>query len=68
METLIKDIQKAKYPFEEYMEYIHSLDYHGTDDDMQENYENWLTEMDGEDYIRHANAFGMLLIMFYEKK
>lgn len=55
-------ILKSQYPFEEYLKEIHAGTYMGTDDDMVDNYENWLLEMEGDDYIKHANVFGKLLI------
>lgn len=58
----LKDYKKEKYPFEEYLKYVHSEGYTGTDDDMPDDFDNWLGELDGEDYITHANAFSKLLL------
>ena len=44
--------------FEEYLQDWHADAYSGTDDDMPEAYETWLSELDGEEYIRFADLYG----------
>lgn len=51
-----------KYPFEEFLQNIHAEQYTGTDDDMIDDYENWLTTLEGEDYIGYGNQFGRMLL------
>lgn len=38
------------------------MDYHGTDDDMPDAFDDWLGSLDGEDYITHGNALAKLLL------
>ena len=50
------------YPFEEYLKNIHASNYMGTDDDMPDNYERWLSNLDIEEIIRYGNqALNMAL-------
>lgn len=39
-----------------------AMDYHGTDDDMPDAFDDWLGSLDGEDYITHGNALAKLLL------
>ena len=48
MENL-KDYKKSAQPFEEYLEVIHSENYTGTDDDMPDSFENFITNLDHEE-------------------
>ena len=51
-----------KYPFEEFLKDIHAKSYAGTDDDMQDDYEKWLSNLDIEQIIRYGNqALNMAL-------
>ena len=58
----IKSYKKAKYPFEEYLKWLHAKDYQGVDDDMGDSFDNFVTEMEGEDMIMHGNAFSLMLL------
>lgn len=40
--------------FEQYLMEIHAKDYHGTDDDMTDNYEKWVCELDTEEVMKYA--------------
>ena len=40
--------------FERYLQDIHAQDYHGTDDDMPDDFERWLTELQVDDLIEYA--------------
>ncbi len=40
--------------FINYLQEIHAEDYHGTDDDMPDSFDNWLTELDQDELIEHA--------------
>lgn len=56
------DFMKMDNPFEEYLKLVHAEDYHGTDDDMPDAFDDWLGELDGEEYLQHGNEFAKLLI------
>jgi hypothetical protein len=53
---------RVKYPFEEFLQDIHARDYHGTDDDMPEAYEAWLTDLQVDDIIGYGNQFGNMIL------
>lgn len=40
---------------------MHAVNYHGTDDDMPESFDDWLAQLDGEEYIRYADMYGSLM-------
>ena len=44
----------TKYLFEDFLKEWHGKDYHGTDDDMPDAFDAWLSEIDQEDLIRIA--------------
>lgn len=44
--------------FEDYLEEIHAKQYHGLDDDMPDDYENWLSNLDIEELIEYADCYG----------
>ena len=46
--------------FERYLQDIHALNYHGLDDDMPDAFDNWISELDGEDFINYADKYGEL--------
>ena len=62
MKIDLKDYQKTNQPFEEYLKWVHADQYIGTDDDMLDNFNDWLGTLDGEDYITHGNAFSKFLL------
>jgi hypothetical protein len=62
MTLLLKDYQKSKYPFEEYLKMIHANQYRGLDDDMPDSFDDWIANLDCEELIEHANVFSKLLI------
>lgn len=47
--------------FEDFLKEIHARNYTGTDDDMSETFEDWLSELDGEEYMRYAEFYGQLV-------
>lgn len=47
--------------FEDYLRDIHAEDYSGLNDDMAEDFDDWLSELDGEDYIEYGNEYGKYL-------
>jgi hypothetical protein len=57
-----KSLLKSKYPFEAYLEEVHAATYMGLDDDMSDNFDAWITELDSEELIRHANVLSKMLI------
>jgi len=58
----LQEYKKAQYPFEEYLKEIHAKDYMGTDDDMPDSFNDFLGNLDGEEYIEHGNAFSKMLL------
>jgi len=48
--------------FEEYLQEIHAQDYHGTDDDMPDSFDEWLTDLQVDDVIAYANRWGRTLL------
>ena len=58
----LKEFQKSDEPFIDFLREVHAEDYKGTDDDMADNFDNWLGDTDIEEYINHANAFSKLLL------
>lgn len=43
--------------FEDYLMQVHAKDYHGTDDDMSDNFEAWLERLDVETVMQYAELF-----------
>lgn len=41
--------------FEEYLQQIHAEQYTGTDDDMPDSFETWITDLDLSEIIAHAD-------------
>jgi len=41
--------------FEKYLEEVFAEDYHGTDDDMPDAFDNWLAELEQDELIAYAN-------------
>ncbi len=41
--------------FEDFLREEHSKEYAGTDDEMQDDYEAWLTNLDNEELIDYGN-------------
>jgi len=58
----LQEYKKTKYPFEEYLREIHAKDYMGTNDDMPDSFDDFLVNLDGEEYIEHGNAFSKMLL------
>lgn len=49
-------------PFEDFLKDIHAREYMGTDDDMPDAFEHWLSNLDLEDIIGYGNqALNMAL-------
>lgn len=44
--------------FEDYLQDVHAKHYSGTDDDMSEECETWLSEIDVQDIMDYAEIYG----------
>ena len=44
--------------FEDFLREQHDKQYHGTNDDAPDDYERWLTELEGEDWIVLGDKYG----------
>lgn len=45
--------------FEEHLMEVHAEQYHGTDDDMPDDYERWLEDLDKQMLITEAQIWGV---------
>jgi len=43
--------------FEEYLQEIHAEQYQGLDDEMPENFTDWLCDLDVDDWIKYGDKF-----------
>lgn len=41
--------------FEQYLRKIHAKNYTGTDDDMSDDFEHWITQLENEDLMKYAD-------------
>jgi len=41
--------------FENYLRYVHGLQYTGTDDDMSEDFDEWLINLEAHEFIIYAD-------------
>lgn len=44
--------------FEEYLQNVHAQEYHGTDDNMPDAFDNWVASLDVDEVIEYAEAWG----------
>ena len=44
--------------FEDFLKDTHTEDYHGTDDDMPDAFDNWLAELDVELLVAYGDRYG----------
>jgi len=50
------------YPFEDFLKDKHAENYTGTDDDMSDSFDEWITSLDPEEIIGYGNqALNMVL-------
>ena len=42
--------------FEDFLMNEHAKEYHGTDDNMPDAFDNWLTELSADDFIMYADS------------
>lgn len=47
--------------FEDYLKEIHAEDYHGLDDDMSDDFDNWVTDLQTDEIIAHAENWGKII-------
>ena len=47
--------------FEEFLKDQHAKDYIGTDDDMPDDFDDWVGELDTQEVIDFAEAYGLQL-------
>lgn len=47
--------------FEDFLKEKHAEDYHGTDDDMPDAFDDWTTTLDADEFIEYANEYGELI-------
>lgn len=45
--------------FEEFLKDIHTEEYYGTDDNMPDSFDNFMTDLEQEDLIEYANMYGI---------
>lgn len=62
----LRQQHKSGSPFEEYLKEIHAEDYHGTDDDMPDAFEGFVTDMDLAEVIEHADDFARLAFKYID--
>lgn len=43
--------------FENYLQEKHFNNYHGTDDDMSDAFDKWLTELQADDFIKYGDEY-----------
>jgi len=58
----IEKLKKEDSPFEEYLKLVHANEYHGLDDDMPDAFNDFLGDLDGEEYIEYGNTFAKMLL------
>ena len=58
----LEELKATKFPFEEYLKEIHANDYTGTDDDMPDAFEHWLSNLDVENVIGYGDNFAKILL------
>lgn len=44
--------------FEEYLQERHAAQYHGTDDDMSDDFDGWLVNLEIDKFIEYADRWG----------
>ena len=64
----ITEFKIAKYPFEDYLKEVHANEYTGTDDDMPEAFEYWLSNLDVENIISYGDIFAKRLLSEINEK
>lgn len=60
MQTL-EQFQKSESPFEDFLKELHAKGYQGTDDDMPDAFEDFVSNLSNEVLIEYSNRFSKLL-------
>lgn len=61
-------ILKSEYPFEAYLKEVCFRENPSVlDDDMSDFFDNWITELDGEEFVKHGNVLAKTLINVFVK-
>ena len=45
--------------FEQFLRDKHFDNYHGTDDDMSDSFDKWLTDLQADDFIKYGDTYAM---------
>jgi len=56
-----EELRKSKAPFEDFLKEEHASNYHGADDDMPDDFDNWLGNLQADEYINLGNEMADLL-------
>lgn len=48
--------------FQQHLREEHSKNYMGTDDDMPETFEKWLSDLSIDEWFAYGNSFGIFII------
>ena len=51
-----------KLNFDDYLKKVHAKQYLGTDDDMCDDFDNWIVEMSQSDFINYQARFIKILL------
>lgn len=57
---MVTNLSSMKQTFEDFLQDIHGKNYNGLDDDVPDSFDNWLSQLDGEEYIQFAESYGKL--------
>lgn len=52
---------KEKDPFESFLQDQHAEDYHGGDDEMPDAFDNWLGDLQADEYLAYGNMFAFVI-------
>lgn len=55
---LVHKTNMKQQTFEEYLQDRHAVQYHGTDDDMPDDFDQWIAELDQNKVIEYAERWG----------
>ncbi len=46
--------------FEDYLEHVFLADFHGTKDQCEDAFDRWLADLDGQEFIDHADGYAAI--------
>ncbi len=55
------------HSFEDFLKEKHAKNYTGTDDDMPDAFDNWLGQLDGQEYMDFAQEWGDSIVSNYDQ-